>query len=141
MIETGNGAEAARRAGYSERSARSITHENLTKPDVLAEIERRRTVVAREHEVTVEKLIADLREARELAIKLGRPSAAVGATMAMAKLCGLSGTTPESGADGAVATEVDLDVSDQFLDRMQFYVDRMRRLTPEQRARIRAIGR
>lgn len=36
-----NGAEAARRAGYSKRSARSIANENLTKPDILAEIEAR----------------------------------------------------------------------------------------------------
>jgi phage terminase small subunit len=36
-----NAAEAARRAGYSERTARSIGSENLTKPDVAAEIEQR----------------------------------------------------------------------------------------------------
>lgn len=36
-----NAAEAARRAGYSARSARSIGHENLTKPDIRAEIDRR----------------------------------------------------------------------------------------------------
>ncbi len=36
-----NATEAARRAGYSERTARSIGSENLTKPDIKAEIERR----------------------------------------------------------------------------------------------------
>ena len=34
-------AEAARRAGYSESTARNIGHENLTKPDIQAEIQRR----------------------------------------------------------------------------------------------------
>lgn len=34
----GNGAEAARQAGYSEKSARSIGAENLTKLDILAAI-------------------------------------------------------------------------------------------------------
>lgn len=33
-----NAAEAARRAGYSERTARSIGAENLTKPDIAEEI-------------------------------------------------------------------------------------------------------
>jgi phage terminase small subunit len=36
-----NATEAARRAGYSETSARVIGHENLTKPDISEEIQRR----------------------------------------------------------------------------------------------------
>jgi len=36
-----NATEAARLAGYSEKTARSIGSENLTKPDILTEIERR----------------------------------------------------------------------------------------------------
>lgn len=36
-----NAAEAARRAGYSDKTARSIGSENLTKPDIIQEIERR----------------------------------------------------------------------------------------------------
>jgi phage terminase small subunit len=36
-----NASAAARRAGYSETSARVIGHENLTKPDIQAEIKRR----------------------------------------------------------------------------------------------------
>ena len=36
-----NAAESARLAGYSERTARSIGHENLTKPDIREEIDRR----------------------------------------------------------------------------------------------------
>ena len=41
-----NATEAARRAGYSERSLRSIAAENLTKPDIQAEIKRRLLTVA-----------------------------------------------------------------------------------------------
>lgn len=37
-IQCGNAAEAARRAGYSEKTARSIGQENLTKPDISAYI-------------------------------------------------------------------------------------------------------
>lgn len=36
-----NATEAARRAGYSERTARAIGAENLTKPDILAAIKER----------------------------------------------------------------------------------------------------
>lgn len=36
-----NATQAAIRAGYSEKSARAIGHENLTKPDIAAEIQRR----------------------------------------------------------------------------------------------------
>lgn len=36
-----NAAEAARRAGYSQKTARFIGAENLTKPNILAEIEAR----------------------------------------------------------------------------------------------------
>lgn len=40
-IECGNAAEAARRAGYSQKTARSIGEENLTKPDISAYIDER----------------------------------------------------------------------------------------------------
>lgn len=38
-LETWNATEAARRAGYSDKTARSIGAENLTKPDIQAAIE------------------------------------------------------------------------------------------------------
>ena len=40
-IQTANASEAARLAGYSKRTAHSIGNENLRKPEVLAEINRR----------------------------------------------------------------------------------------------------
>lgn len=40
-LQCWNAAEAARLAGYSEKSARNIGHENLTKPDISAEVRRR----------------------------------------------------------------------------------------------------
>tara|TARA_X000000950_G_scaffold1680_1_gene1828 strand:+ start:15534 stop:15926 length:393 start_codon:yes stop_codon:yes gene_type:complete len=38
-----NGAEAARRAGYSEHTAKEIAYENLTKPHIKDAIEAKRT--------------------------------------------------------------------------------------------------
>ena len=40
-IETGNAKEAAIRAGYSEKTAKQIGQENLTKPDLRAYIDER----------------------------------------------------------------------------------------------------
>ena len=40
-IELGNATEAAKKAGYSEKTARFIGAENLTKPNILAYIEQR----------------------------------------------------------------------------------------------------
>lgn len=43
FIECGNATEAARRAGYSEKTARFIGAENLTKPNILEYIKQRTT--------------------------------------------------------------------------------------------------
>ncbi|MCB7151947.1 terminase small subunit [Lactiplantibacillus plantarum] len=40
-IKSGNAADAARKAGYSKRSARSVGQENLTKPDIKQYIDER----------------------------------------------------------------------------------------------------
>jgi phage terminase small subunit len=40
-----NGAEAARRAGYSKKTARAIASENLRKPEIAAEIAKRKKKV------------------------------------------------------------------------------------------------
>ena len=40
-IQTGNATESAKLAGYSEKTARSIGSENLTKPDICAYIKER----------------------------------------------------------------------------------------------------
>ena len=40
-MENFNGADAARRAGYSERTARYMAYENLEKPHIAREIKRR----------------------------------------------------------------------------------------------------
>lgn len=45
-VQCWNATQAALRAGYSERTARSIGSENLTKPDIQAEIKRLAAVYA-----------------------------------------------------------------------------------------------
>lgn len=57
-IECGNATEAAKRAGYSEKAARNIGCENLTKPDISAYIAERMAEAA-------EKRVADANEVIE----------------------------------------------------------------------------
>ena len=54
-LETGNATEAARRAGYSENSAKQIGTENLSKPSISQYIAERQRQVA-------DKRIADISE-------------------------------------------------------------------------------
>ena len=58
-IETGNAAEAARRAGYSKRTARSIGKENLTKPYITTYISSRLDAISASR-------LADAREVLEM---------------------------------------------------------------------------
>ncbi|MEK4425882.1 terminase small subunit [Solibacillus sp. FSL K6-1523] len=57
-IETGNATESAIRAGYSEKTARSIGQENLTKPDIIKYIEKR-------NEELDDARIADIKEVKQ----------------------------------------------------------------------------
>lgn len=58
FVESGNAAEAARRAGYSARSAKQIASENLSKPDLQLEI----TDLLGKHGLTDDKLALRITE-------------------------------------------------------------------------------
>jgi len=66
-VRTGNAAESARQAGYSEDTAKSIGQENLTKPDIQARIAELKQAQAEDPEnvLTVEKVMRDLRQIAE----------------------------------------------------------------------------
>ncbi|CAA66779.1 terminase small subunit [Lactobacillus phage phig1e] len=64
-IKSGNAADAARKAGYSKRSARSVGQENLTKPDIKQYIDERMDEIA-------SKRIMDATEAVELLTRIAR---------------------------------------------------------------------
>jgi len=62
---TGNGTDACRRAGYSQKSQNCLrvqSTENLAKPNVKAEIERRRAVMAEETQDRRAKWVSRLEE-------------------------------------------------------------------------------
>lgn len=66
-----NATKAAIRAGYSERTARAIGAENLTKPDISESIAKAQGKRADKLEITAEKVLRDLEEVRVLALKDG----------------------------------------------------------------------
>lgn len=55
-----NATQAAIRAGYSERTAKQIAGENLTKPDVMAALALRQKVLQAKVEVTQERVLREL---------------------------------------------------------------------------------
>jgi len=55
-----NATQAAIRAGYSAKTARSVGSENLTKPDIAAAIEKRQKRLADKYEVNQERIVAEL---------------------------------------------------------------------------------
>lgn len=55
-----NAAAAARRAGYSEKTARVIGHENLTKPNIAATIAEARAQLSKKTNATVEWIVGEL---------------------------------------------------------------------------------
>lgn len=84
----GNGTQAALKAGYSENSACEIAVENLGKPLIKEALEMHKNKLGLRHEITTDSLIAELEEARLLALDIDQPSAATAATMGKAKLTG-----------------------------------------------------
>ena len=88
FLVDGNATAAAVRAGYSERSARSIAHENMTKPDVQAVLARRQGEVAERLKVTREGVIQGLLDAVHMARSQANPAGMVAGLREIAKLLG-----------------------------------------------------
>ena len=63
-----NATDAAIKAGYSEKTAYSIGNENLSKPEIKAEIERLQGETSKSIQVTKESLINDLLRIKDLCI-------------------------------------------------------------------------
>ncbi len=74
-----NGTEAARRAGYkgSDNTLASVSTENLRKPAIRKEIDRRLNVATAGAAVTVERVLIQLQATYAMAFEAGKYSAAV----------------------------------------------------------------
>ncbi len=84
-----NATQAAIRAGYSEKTAYSIGHENLKKPEIAAAIAAGEARLRRKMEVSIRSMTEEMRENRDLAVANGQAAAAQQASMGIAKLHGL----------------------------------------------------
>lgn len=110
-----NATQAAIEAGYSENCAASIGGENLQKPEIIEEIDKYKLKVKQRHGITIESLLKELEEAREVALSAETPqsSAAIAATMGKAKLTGLDKHIVEvSGPEGGAIQTYDMSRAD-----------------------------
>ena len=62
-----NATQACIRAGYSEKTARSVGCENLTKPNIQKEIQRLKSIREKKIGLTAEKVLKDIERVREKA--------------------------------------------------------------------------
>ena len=83
-----NGAAAAVRAGYSAKCARSIAHENLTKPDILAVLRERQSAMAAELQITRQDVIQGVLAGIEAARVQQAPAVMIRGYAELARLLG-----------------------------------------------------
>ena len=84
-----NATAAARRAGYSQKTAYAIGSENLRKPEIAKAIEEAMEERSKRVEITQDKVLKDLEEARECAINAKQFSVAVQASVWQGKHLGM----------------------------------------------------
>lgn len=93
LVETNNASEAYRQAYNCENMKQSTINEEasraLAHPDITARVSELRATHAKRHEITVDDLLRELEEARQLAFDTEKAAAAVTATMGKAKLLGM----------------------------------------------------
>lgn len=87
-ILTGNGTEAARQAGYSEKTARVIAQENLLKPAVAAAIEAKQAEYRAELQIAKEDVIAGILKAIDMAREQQNPAVMIQGCTAIARMLG-----------------------------------------------------
>lgn len=89
-VTSGNAAEAARRAGYSERTAKVIACELLTKPDLQEAVQALQAQNAAQWEITRKDVIAGVLEAIGMARAQGEPMAMIAGYRELARMMGFN---------------------------------------------------
>lgn len=99
-----NATQAAIRAGYSKKTAAAIGAENLTKPKIAAEIEKRQAAISEKLEITQETVAQELGKIAfaPTMLQLVNATDKRGALVALGKLLGLESPAKVevTGADG-----------------------------------------
>tara|TARA_A200000159_G_scaffold134418_1_gene133007 strand:+ start:51 stop:482 length:432 start_codon:yes stop_codon:yes gene_type:complete len=111
-----NGAEAARRAGYSEHTAKEIAHENLTKPHVQEALEAKRTEQLGDIESRTDWLVNRL--TTEATDKKNGESTRVRALEVLGKVFGSYAPEKAEVTTYSGAFLADLDLNEQVTDEL-----------------------
>lgn len=111
-LETGNASEAYRRAydagGMSDTSINRKAKELVDNGKISARLAELRAPILQRHAITVDSLLAELEEARLLAMETESPAPAVSATMGKAKLLGYDKQILDlRSSDGSMSPKID----------------------------------
>ena len=91
-LETGNASEAYRQSYEASKmkpeTVSRSAKELLDHPKITARLDKLREPIIERHNVTVNSLLSELEEARQLALGTEQASAAISATMGKAKITG-----------------------------------------------------
>lgn len=90
FVILGNAAEAARRAGYSAKTARTVASEILSKPDIQEAVRLARAENAARLDLTRQDVLAGILEAIEMARVMADPSAMLAGYRDLARMCGFN---------------------------------------------------
>ena len=89
-VTSSNAAEAARRAGYSERTAKVIACELLTNPDLQEAVQALQAENAAQWDITRKDVIAGVLEAIGMARAQGEPMAMIAGYRELARMMGFN---------------------------------------------------
>ena len=109
-LETQNASEAYKRAYNSTGKPNTIhrkASELLKHPEVKKELELLQAHAKEQNKITIDNVVDELEEARQIAKQSGNAAAMVSATMGKAKLLGLDKQVIEHKADSCVSIKVD----------------------------------
>ena len=103
-----NATQAAIRAGYSKKTAKSQGQRLLTNVDIKAAIKAGQKDIAKRNGLTIDDIIRELEEARTAALTAESPqsSAAVAATMGKAKVLGMLIDKSEVKNEGNISIDI-----------------------------------
>ena len=92
-VETGNASEAYRQS-YNTKNSKPESVNRMAKDlldnlKITSRIEELKSDAIERHKLTIDDLVAELQEARDLAKKVLQPTAMISSTMSKAKLLGL----------------------------------------------------
>ena len=117
----GNGAQAAREAGYSEHTARTTASELMTNPDVQAAVAEKQAEYAAEAAITFGEIANGLRREANAGDKSSPHPVRVSALMGLGKLGGLIVEKSE-----ARTVNVDVELTAHSLEDLRAMVEAMK---------------